>query len=52
MKNRSVVPNATKNSKEMLNLKIIRSAIPRKNVSFVIFAVMDHILKWTLIDTS
>jgi hypothetical protein len=50
MKKHSVVPNVIKILKEMMNLKVTWLAIPRKNDTFVSFAVMAHILKGTLIN--
>jgi hypothetical protein len=52
MKNHSVVPNAIENVKQIVTLKATWSAILRKNDTFVNFAVMDHISKGTLINTS
>jgi hypothetical protein len=52
MRNHSVVPNAIKKIKQVESLKITWSVIPRKNATFVNFAVMVHILKTVLIDTS
>jgi hypothetical protein len=52
MKNRSVVPNAIKNLKEMVTLKVTCQSTLGNNVTFVNFAVMAHIVKGTLINTS
>jgi hypothetical protein len=52
MKEHSVVSNAIKSLKQTANFNNTWSAILRRNATFVIFAVMAHILKGTLIDTS
>ncbi len=49
--NHTRVPNATKNLKEMVTLKVTCQSILRKNDTFVNFVVMAHILKGTLHDT-
>jgi hypothetical protein len=52
MKNHSDVLNAIKSVKQRANLKVIWSAIPRKNATFVIFAIMARISNGTLINMS
>jgi hypothetical protein len=52
MKKHSSVQNARKSLKQTVTSKVTWSAIQRSNDTFVNFAIMAHILKGTLINTS